>query len=144
MPASVTDVHLQLREAVAIGPAFLMLKVTEAFNDLEALGRALRRHEAAGKYLFHILVSEDVDMKDPIMRLWGWFTRFDPAGDLYPAGRDVRGNRLAFEFPILIDARWKKGYPRPVEFDPEIEKRVNARWNSYGISSDLVYQRADT
>jgi UbiD family decarboxylase len=136
MPTSVTDVHLQLREAVAIGPAFLMLKVAEGFNDLEALAEALQRHHVAGQYLFHVLVSEDVDLQDPVMRLWGWFTRFDPAADLHPAQRRIRGNRLVFDFPILIDARWKKGYPRPVAFDPAVEKRVNERWKSYGIALD--------
>ncbi|MGD9366462.1 MAG: UbiD family decarboxylase [Desulfobacteraceae bacterium] len=135
-PISVTDVHLQVREAVAIGPAFLMLKVAEGFNDLKALKEALRRHAAAGRYLFHVLVSEDVDMKDPIMRLWGWFTRFDPAADLYPAERRIQGNRVVFDFPILIDARWKKGYPQPVEFDPSVAKRVDERWGSYGIPVD--------
>jgi len=136
MPTSVTDVHLQLREAVAIGPAFLMLKVAEGFNDLEALREALQRHHVARQYLFHVLVSEDVDLMDPVMRLWGWFTRFDPAADLHPAKRRIRGNRLVFDFPILIDARWKKGYPRPVAFDPAVEKRVNERWKSYGIALD--------
>jgi UbiD family decarboxylase len=133
LPMSVTDVHLQLLEAVAIGPAFLMLKVAHGFSDLKSLGEALRRHEVAGQYLFHVLVSEDVDMKDPIMRLWGWFTRFDPAADLHPTNRKIQGNRLIFEFPILIDARWKKGYPQPVEFDPVVAGRVDERWGEYGI-----------
>jgi 3-polyprenyl-4-hydroxybenzoate decarboxylase len=136
LPTTVTGAHLQLREAVAIGPAFLMLKVAEGFNDLEALSQALRRHEVAGQYLFHVLVSEDVDFKDPIMRLWGWFTRFDPAADLHPAKCAIQGNRPVFDFPILIDARWKKGYPQPVEFDPAVEKRVNERWQDYGIELD--------
>jgi UbiD family decarboxylase len=135
-PMSVTDVHLQVQEAVAIGPAFLMLKVADGFNDLKALREALQRHEVAGRYLFHVLVSEDVDMQDPIMRLWGWFTRFDPAADLYAAGRRIKGNRVVFDFPILIDARWKKGYPQPVEFDPSVAKRVDERWGSYGIPVD--------
>jgi len=138
LPMSITDVHLQLREAVAVGPAFLLLKVADGFNDLKALSVALKRHEVAGRYLFHVLISEDVDLQDPIMRLWGWFTRFDPASDLYPAARKVRGNRLVFDFPILIDARWKKGYPQPVEFDPAVEKKVNARWGSYGIPIDSI------
>lgn len=136
LPVSVTDIHLQLREAVAIGPAFLMLKVADGFNDRDALADALRNHEVAGQYLFHVLVSEDVAMHDPIMRLWGWFTRFDPAADLYPSGRKVKGNRLVLEFPILIDARWKKGYPQPVAFDPAVEKRVNNNWTKYGIDLD--------
>lgn len=136
LPTSVTDIHLQLLEAVAIGPAFLMLKVADGFNDLKKLSEVLRRDAVAGKYLFHVLVSEDVDLKNPIMRLWGWFTRFDPAADLYPADRQIQGNRLIFDFPILIDARWKKGYPQPVEFDPDVEKHVDDRWGDYGIKLD--------
>jgi UbiD family decarboxylase len=136
LPVSVTDVHLQLLEAVAIGPAFLLVKVADGFNDREALAQALRRHPVAGQYLFHVMVSEDVPLQDPIMRLWGWFTRFDPQADIYPADRRIQGNRLVFDFPILIDARWKKGYPQPVEFDPAVEKRVNDRWSRYGIDLD--------
>jgi UbiD family decarboxylase len=133
LPMAVTDLHLQIVEAVAIGPAFLMLKVTNNFNDLQALQELLRHDKVARQYLFHVLVSEDVPMQEPIMRLWGWFTRFDPAADIHPAGHKVKGNRLIFEFPILIDARWKKGYPRPVAFDPEVERRVDANWDRYGI-----------
>ena len=136
LPMSVTDVHLQLREAVAIGPSFLMLKVADGFSDLKSLGEALGRHEVAGQYLFHVLVSEDVDMNDPVMRLWGWFTRFDPAADIHPANRKIVGNRMIMDFPILIDARWKKGYPQPVAFDPAVAKRVDQRWGSYGIPAD--------
>jgi UbiD family decarboxylase len=133
LPVAVTDLHLQIMEAVAIGPAFLMLKVTNGFNDLQALQELLQHDKVARQYLFHVLVSEDVPMQEPIMRLWGWFTRFDPAADIHPAGRKIKGNRLIFEFPILIDARWKKGYPRPVAFDPEVERQVDENWNSYGI-----------
>ncbi len=133
LPVSVTDIHLQLREAVAIGPAFLMLKVEAGFNDLPSLAKSLCNHPVAGQYLFHVLVSEDVPLHDPIMRMWGWFTRFDPAADLHPAGHQVKGNRLLFDFPILIDARWKKGYPQPVAFDPEVERRVDERWADYHI-----------
>jgi 4-hydroxybenzoate decarboxylase subunit C len=136
LPMAVTDIHLQIREAVAIGPAFLMLKVADGFNDLPALAASLRNHAVARQYLFHVLVSEDVALHDPIMRLWGWFTRFDPAADLYPTHYRVHGNRLLFDFPILIDARWKKGYPQPVAFDPAVERRVDEQWNSYGIDLD--------
>jgi UbiD family decarboxylase len=133
LPLEVTELHLQVMEAVAVGPAFLMLKVADGFNDLDALQELLRRDKVARQYLFQVLVSEDVPVQDPVMRLWGWFTRFDPAADLHPAGSRIQGNRVIFEFPILIDARWKKGYPRPVAFDPEVERRVNENWDKYGI-----------
>jgi 4-hydroxybenzoate decarboxylase subunit C len=133
LPTAVTELHLQIMEAVAIGPAILMLKVSNNFNDLDTLRELLQRDKVARQYLFQVLVSEDVPMQEPIMRLWGWFTRFDPAADIHPSGRKIKGNRLVFEFPILIDARWKKGYPRPVEFDPEVERRVDDNWDRYGI-----------
>jgi len=127
------DLHPDVLETAALGPAFLMVKVKDACRDTEPVRRALIRHVAAGDYLFHIIVSEDVPLNDPTLMLWGWFTRFDPLADLYPAGRTVTGNRLIFDFPIAIDARWKTGYPKPVEFNPDVEKRVDHMWKSLGL-----------
>lgn len=116
-----------------LGPSFLIAKVKETCTDTQPIRNALKNHPVAGQYLFHVLVSEDIPMADPAMILWGWFTRFDPLADLYPAEKKVVGNRLLFKFPIAIDARWKKGYPRPVAFDPDIEKKVENRWHDFGI-----------
>jgi 3-polyprenyl-4-hydroxybenzoate decarboxylase len=80
-----------------------------------------------------VLVSEDVPLSDPSLLLWGWFTRFDPLADLYPARREAAGNRLILHFPIAIDATWKPGYRQPVAFDPERAERVERNWASYGI-----------
>ncbi len=128
--------HPGVRGVTEYGPAFLVAQVKEGFEDVEALFTAMRHHPGAKDFLFHVVVSEDVPLHDPVMLLWGWFTRFDPAADLHPAQRTVRGNRLVLEFPIAIDARWKKGYPRPVSFDPEVVRRVDARWDAYGIQMD--------
>jgi hypothetical protein len=68
-----------------------------------------------------------------MMILWGWFTRFDPLSDLYPAKKTVEGNRLLFSFPICIDATWKEGYRRPVEIDPKIDRLVTHKWFKYGL-----------
>lgn len=120
----------------AIGPAFILIRPDHPATDIHRLCAALRSHTATQDYLFHVIVGDDVPLNDAILRLWGWFTRFDPALDLYPAGRRVVGNRLLLDFPITIDARWKKGYPRPVSFNPAIERRVAQRWKSYGIDLD--------
>jgi 4-hydroxybenzoate decarboxylase subunit C len=127
------ELHPAVRAVNACGPAFLVVQVHDELNDFQALCESLRRHEVAGRYLFHVVVSPDVPVDDPVMLLWGWFTRFDPAADLHPSGRRISGNRLLFDFPIAIDARWKKGYPPPVAFDPEVERRVDAKWKSYKI-----------
>jgi len=135
MPAA-GELHPHVCAVTTIGPAFLVVQVDAQLQEFEALCDAMRRHPVAKQYLFHVLVSTDVPLDDPVMLLWGWFTRFDPAADLHPAQRTIRGNRLALEFPIAIDARWKKGYPRPVSFDPEVVGRVDARWDAYGIKID--------
>jgi len=101
--------------------------------DFTKVQHALQHHPVTKQYLFHVLMSPDVPFNNRTMMFWGWFTRFDPLTDLYPAGRFVEGNQLIFDFPIAIDARWKKGYPKPLEFDPVIEKRVNAQWSTYKI-----------
>ena len=130
------DLHPDVLDAAALGPAFLLVRVKDACRDIEPVRQALIGHAAAREYLFHIVVSADVPLNDRTMMLWGWFTRFDPLADLYPAGRTVVGNRLIFEFPIAIDARWKTGYPKPVEFDPDVEKRVARMWKRLGLPDD--------
>jgi 4-hydroxy-3-polyprenylbenzoate decarboxylase len=107
--------------------------VDDGPGGIGELADALRRHPATRDYLFHVLVSRDIPLDDPVMRLWGWFTRFDPARDIHPADRAIENNRLIFDFPIAIDARWKKGYPQPVAFDPAVADRVDRHWNEYGI-----------
>ncbi len=131
-----SDLHPAVAATAALGPAFLMVRVDASLTDIDPVCQALRRHPTAGDYLFHVIVSEDVPLTDRILMLWGWFTRFDPLADLHPAGRRVVGNRLVFEFPIAIDARWKSGYPKPVEFDPAVERRVDRIWPTLGLKGD--------
>ncbi len=88
---------------------------------------------SAKQYILHVAVSEDVDIHDDRMAIWGWFTRFDPHLDIHPARREMHGNKLVLHFPLLIDATWKEGYRKPVEFDSDIEQRVNDNWDNYGI-----------
>lgn len=132
-PPNPGDISSSISAITTIGPAFLVCQVAHPDEGLEQLLDCLRSNEITRQYLFHVIVSDDVPLDDPIMLLWGWFTRFDPAADIHPAARHSVGNRLVFDFPIAIDARWKKGYPRPVTFDPEVEKRVNERWARLGI-----------
>ena len=127
------ELHPDVLQTGVLGPAFLLVRVKSSCRTIEPIRQVLNRHEQGKKYLFHVFVSEDVSLGDPIQVLWGWFTRFDPLRDLYPARRTVVGNRLLFDFPIAIDARWKKRYPKPVEFDPEVEKRVDGMWKRLGL-----------
>jgi 3-polyprenyl-4-hydroxybenzoate decarboxylase len=135
-PPNSGDLHPMILDLMAVGPAVLMIRVDDRLTDIETVAQALRQHTGTKDYLFHVLVSSDISLEDPVLRLWGWFTRFDPQKDIHPAARSVHGNRLLLEFPILIDARWKNGYPKPVAFDPEVAHRVDRRWSEYGIRLD--------
>lgn len=127
-PPRAADVHPSIRQIVTLGDAFLIVQVGSDF-DRGNIIEALKRNESSSKYQFHVLVSEDVDLNSQMMILWGWFTRFDPLKDIYPAGITLDGNRPVFQFPICIDATWKSGYRKPVAFDPEVVKRVNKKWD---------------
>ncbi|WP_248927813.1 menaquinone biosynthesis decarboxylase [Paenibacillus hamazuiensis] len=62
--------------------------------------------------------------------LWTVFTRFNPAADIY-ANAEVRRNRLAYELPIVIDARMKPGYPDELFPREDIVELVDRRWKEY-------------
>ncbi|PZE21300.1 UbiD family decarboxylase [Paenibacillus xerothermodurans] len=62
--------------------------------------------------------------------LWTVFTRFNPAADVY-ARADVRGHHLAYELPLVIDARMKPGYPDELFPREDIVDLVDRRWSEY-------------
>ncbi len=133
-PPKGPDVHDGIDRVAPFGEAFLIVRVVEG-ADKAAIREALAAHPGTMEYLFHVLVSEDVPIDDPMMVLWGWFTRFDPLVDIHPAKREMDHNRILFYFPIAIDATWKEGYRKPVVLDPEVKARVEKKWTKYGIES---------
>jgi 4-hydroxybenzoate decarboxylase subunit C len=73
----------------------------------------LRRNESARQYLFHVVVSADVPLDDPVLLLWGWFTRFDPDADLYPAGVASRATACCWIFPSPLTRAGKRAIHSP-------------------------------
>lgn len=134
-PPEAAAVHSAILGMKAVGEAFLVAQVTKD-ADKAAIRAALAAHPMTKEYLFHVLVSADVPLNDPRLILWGWFTRFDPLTDLYPARQELAGNRVIMHFPIAIDATWKPGYRLPVEFDPDHERRVDQNWAGYGLTGN--------
>ncbi len=65
--------------------------------------------------------------------LWTTFTRLDPMQDLYAYKMARVGHRVAYEPPILIDARTKPSYPGELFCDPDTEKLVTDKWHQYGF-----------
>jgi 3-polyprenyl-4-hydroxybenzoate decarboxylase len=63
--------------------------------------------------------------------LWTTFTRFEPASDIHAAATQVVRNHVAYQTPILIDARLEPGFPDELFCSEEIAERVTRRWREY-------------
>jgi UbiD family decarboxylase len=63
--------------------------------------------------------------------LWTTFTRFEPAGDIHAAGRRIVRNQIAYEGPIVIDARLKPGFPKELVARADNAALVSSRWKEY-------------
>ncbi|HYM21505.1 MAG TPA: UbiD family decarboxylase [Candidatus Kapabacteria bacterium] len=78
-------------------------------------------------------VSEDVDLTNDMEVLWGIFTRFDAARDVFFTSSHLERTVPIYEGIMGIDATWKRGYPNPCIQDESIVRRVDERWGSYGF-----------
>ncbi len=63
--------------------------------------------------------------------LWATWTRFEPAADIHAADTKVVRHHLAYQTPIIIDARMKPGYPHELIVRPDISALVDRRWREY-------------
>ena len=63
--------------------------------------------------------------------LWTTFTRFEPAADIHAAGRRIVRNQIAYEGPIVIDARLKPGFPQELVARDDTAALVSSRWKQY-------------
>ncbi|HXF28372.1 MAG TPA: UbiD family decarboxylase [Chlamydiales bacterium] len=65
--------------------------------------------------------------------LWTLFTRFEPAQDIYAKNRSIQRSQIAYELPLVIDARMKLHYPQEAIADPATTERVEKRWDEFQI-----------
>jgi UbiD family decarboxylase len=101
------------------------------YTDAPDQGAALARHPAVAGWPL-VVLADDVAIAQSSERfLWAAFTRFEPAGDLYPAGQEARRHHLAYQAPIVVDARAKPSYPREVRPLAATVQTVDRRWGEY-------------
>jgi 4-hydroxy-3-polyprenylbenzoate decarboxylase len=134
----VRAVDSRILAARLVEGALLVLQVDSGIaaggNDAgaEVLARVLESGAARTKIV--AVVSEDVNLDDPVSRLWGIFTRFDAARDVRFAESALRHAWPVHRGPLGIDATWKRGYPAPVGMPDDVVRKVSARWSEYRIS----------
>ncbi len=63
--------------------------------------------------------------------LWTTFTRFEPAADIHAARARVVRHHIAYEPPIVIDARMKPWYPEEVTCRDDIAATGHAALAEY-------------
>jgi 3-polyprenyl-4-hydroxybenzoate decarboxylase len=124
VPREVTDVRVFCGGCLVVGgPPY-------AEDD----GAAERLAAAAAFAGWPLLVLTDEPARaarSPINFLWTTFTRFEPAADIHAAKRTLLRNHLAYDPPILIDARLKPGFPAELFCDTRTAETVTRRWNEY-------------
>jgi len=59
--------------------------------------------------------------------LWTFFTRFEPAGDIYGSRTESRRFHIRLRQPVVFDCRMKPWYPPVLEVDEETKKTVDAK-----------------
>jgi 4-hydroxy-3-polyprenylbenzoate decarboxylase len=143
-PIEVPDlsgVDRRIRGQALLGSAILALQV-DGPDPREVLRKAVAALPGAGggdagapaPPKIVAAVSPDVPLDDRRLLLWGIFTRFDPARDLFFEESQLRGAWPMHRGRMAIDATFKNGYPAPLEMDPDIVKKVDRRWAEYGLS----------
>ena len=127
-----TTMDRRIRAQTMLGRAILVIQVeADPRGALEAAHVALRSAGASPRIV--AAVSSDIPLENRTLLLWGIFTRFDPARDVFFEESKLRGAWPVHRGRMAIDATFKEGYPAPLEMDPAIVQKVDRRWKEYGI-----------
>lgn len=123
-PSDVTDVRVFCGGCLVVG--------TRSFaDDPQAPSRVAAHPAFAGWPL--VVVSDEPERatRSDMNFLWTTFTRFEPAADIHSAAQRVVRNHIAYEPPVVIDARMKPWYPAEVTCRPDVASQVSTRWHEY-------------
>jgi hypothetical protein len=110
-----------------------------AFSEAPHFAAEIASHPAFAEWPLLVAADEAAIADTSEAFLWATFTRFEPAGDVYAAGQEVRRHHLSYRAPIAIDARMKPSYPKDVRPDRATVDLVDRRWGEYfphGMAQD--------
>jgi hypothetical protein len=109
----------------------LVVSGPPAGDEPEAAQWLAREHAVADWPLVVLVDDAPAAVRTPERFLWTTFTRFEPAADVLARSRQVVRNHVAFEPPVVIDARLKPGFPEELFCDPQTAATVTRRWSEY-------------
>jgi 4-hydroxybenzoate decarboxylase subunit C len=102
------------------------------YADAPKFAEELAREEGLASFQL-VLVVDDVfeTCSNAEKFLWTWFTRFEPAADIFAAGMKSVRFHTQLSPPVVFDCRMKPWYPGTVEPDPQTVSLVDRRWKEY-------------
>ena len=109
----------------------VVVKLRAGCADPKGLVQQLVLHQGLKSAKIVAAVSDDIDIQDNESLIWGVFTRFDCAKDTVFTEQSFNGIVPVYSGVMGIDATWKTGYPEPLRMDPDIVRKVDARWSEY-------------
>ena len=123
-PSDVTDVRVFCGGCLVVG--------TRPFADDPQAPSRIAAHPAFAGWPLVVLSDEPARATRSAMNfLWTTFTRFEPAADIHSAAQRVVRHHIAYEPPIVIDARMKPWYPKEVTCRADVAAQVTTRWKEY-------------
>jgi len=99
-----------------------------SFKDDREFPKALQTCSSLEDWPVVILV-DDVGAATKNLKefLWSFFTRFEPAADIYGAEQHLHRFHVGLKAPIIFDCRMKPWYPHILEVDPATKKIVDSK-----------------
>jgi 3-polyprenyl-4-hydroxybenzoate decarboxylase len=102
------------------------------YQEEPGAAERLAAHAAFAEWPLVVLTDEPARAaRSDINFLWTTFTRFEPGADIHAAGRRIARNHVAYQAPIVIDARMKPWYPNELSCDDQTAAVVTKRWKEY-------------
>jgi len=108
-------------------PGTLVLQCRPCESDPE-LGRKVANEGGLEEWPAVLLVDDSRAATLSIKEfLWTFFTRFEPAGDIYGSKPESRRFHTMLKEPVVFDCRMKPWYPPVLEVDEETRKKVDGK-----------------
>lgn len=102
-----------------------------AYSEDPQQAARLAREPVFAEWPVVVLHDDAKVVRSPKDFLWATWTRFEPAADIHAAETKVVRHHVAYQGPIVIDARTKPGFPAELIVRDDIKQLVDQRWRSY-------------
>ncbi|MDE0592723.1 MAG: UbiD family decarboxylase [Dehalococcoidia bacterium] len=128
LPANISAIAPGICKHRLVGKTMLVVQTAGGGRNII---QKLVDNPLLGSVKIVVAVSDDVDIEDDENLIWGIFTRFDAVLDVMFSRTEFRGLAPVYSGVLGIDATWKQGYQKPLVMDPDVVKKVDAKWSRY-------------